>query len=517
MELPSVINNDPSALLFDEIEILLAQIRLMELYLKQARAAASMEAAQFHNRYQSELRALRTELEQKECALRTHAVTVGAVEFDWRAQIGDLENELERQRDLLSGRDGELAKLRLQLDGKERSLADAQARLAALEDEQGAWGEALQAKLAQSDVLLACKNREIELLRSEHTALRDRIAQLKAEGREIEAWASRETEALRLGLETENHELRARLAAREHFVAEQNSVLERHAAEIAALRARLAERENLVEQRAGELAQAQLEIAALREQSAQLDLLQKQTDRLLAAQAEQLRHRVCAELATLDARLIEKERELQAARDSAAESQASYHAKIDRLQIELAEKQLLVEGREREISDLKEQSRNLLERLAALESSNQHAQAAAHEDDHKRETLNRTLSDLRNELQEKEWALAQLQATIENLAQAHKTQIQTLEAKLADLRRAAESSSLAMDQAATERRRLLSRVEQAETAAAHAEATAMSRVEQITQLYETQIAALRNELEQKCDALAPRGVEGCGPDAPGQT
>jgi len=52
-------NSDPAILLLNEIEILLAQMRLMELYLKQAQATAANDAARAHQEHQTELARLR--------------------------------------------------------------------------------------------------------------------------------------------------------------------------------------------------------------------------------------------------------------------------------------------------------------------------------------------------------------------------------------------------------------------------------------------------------------------------
>jgi hypothetical protein len=59
MDQSSFINSDPSILLLNEIEILLAQTRLMELYLKQAQATAANETARSINSTKTELASLR--------------------------------------------------------------------------------------------------------------------------------------------------------------------------------------------------------------------------------------------------------------------------------------------------------------------------------------------------------------------------------------------------------------------------------------------------------------------------
>jgi len=53
MDAPKYQKSDPAILLLNEIDILLAQTRLMELYLKQAQATAANENARLHEQYES--------------------------------------------------------------------------------------------------------------------------------------------------------------------------------------------------------------------------------------------------------------------------------------------------------------------------------------------------------------------------------------------------------------------------------------------------------------------------------
>ena len=55
MDRPGSPPNDPSLLLLNEIEILLAQTRLMELYLKQAQVSAAHKAIGVREQHQANL------------------------------------------------------------------------------------------------------------------------------------------------------------------------------------------------------------------------------------------------------------------------------------------------------------------------------------------------------------------------------------------------------------------------------------------------------------------------------
>ena len=65
MDLPSKSASDPLTLLLNEIEILLTQSRLVELYFKQSQATAAYEGARAREQHQAELTGLRAALAEK--------------------------------------------------------------------------------------------------------------------------------------------------------------------------------------------------------------------------------------------------------------------------------------------------------------------------------------------------------------------------------------------------------------------------------------------------------------------
>lgn len=400
--------------------------------------------AEARTEFKARFAELETTLAQKDLALQERDATVAAVESDLRAKLHDLGIRLAQTQELLASRESDLAALRADLSEKDRSLAERQASLTAHQTDHQAQTEALKEQVAHSRGLQESKERELEQVLSEQSALRERIAQLEVAGRDAEASSNRQSEALRLSLETELNELRATAAATERsFVereAEHHSALQRHAAEIGGLRAQLADRESSLEQRTGELQEARTETSALRERAEQLDLLQKQTERLLAVQAEQIRQRVRAELEELDARLASKDRELQAVRESAAEAQASLNATISGLRIQLAEKLHFAEAHYHEVSDLREKTRGLLEQIAQLESSHQHLQAGAADSvERYREAHQVELAALRGQLRLRDEALTEQQAKSNGLEERMTAQVQDFQNRLADQRQLLES------------------------------------------------------------------------------
>ena len=129
--------------------------------------------------------------------------------------------------------------------------------------------------------------------------------------------------------------LREREAAFEALEQRLNSTIEQ-------LSADLNEKQTLIGQNEIKSQQAKADISEIVEQKTRLEMLQKQTERLLSAQAEQIRAGVRAEIQSMERQLIEKNSELQKCQACAMD-----------LRHRLAEMQLLSETRAVQIEDLK--------------------------------------------------------------------------------------------------------------------------------------------------------------------
>jgi len=496
--------SEPSVRLLNEIDILLTQVRLAELYLKQAQAAAADQVARIHERYESQLEVLRAAISQKEPSLDESSVSVAATKH-LHLQIQDLQAHLEEHRRLLEQRDGDFQRVtaelvtsrsqinQLQLANDEALTAardaervrqDLQTELGKLRDEiaqktldlqqhRSAARESeqllqdqlrrLQDELGREQTRVSAKDTDLEHARAEFQArLQESEALLEETNRQLEerraAFAKVERD-----LQDRLNESDEQLRRKQAFLDESESELQKSRANLAALQSRITGLETDIAQAEAfkhetQRVHAALEndIAALRERAEQLDLLQKQTERLLAVQAEQIRQRVRAELEDLDALLASKDRELQAVRESAAKALAEQQAKSHSLE-------------ERMIAQAEDFNNRLAEQQRLLES--------------REDALARAKEEFSNRLQQKD---------------------DSLKAKLAELRQVAENRATELDHATSEIQRLLGRIDQLETAAAHAEA--MSPVEQITQLYQTQIAELRAEIERKSAELEEQGA-----------
>ena len=129
--------------------------------------------------------------------------------------------------------------------------------------------------------------------------------------------------------------LREREAAFEALEQRLNSTIEQ-------LSADLNEKQTLIGQNETKSQQAKADISEIVEQKTRLEMLQKQTERLLSAQAEQIRVGVRAEIQSMERQLIEKDSELQKCQACAMN-----------LRHRFAEMQLLSETRAVQIEDLK--------------------------------------------------------------------------------------------------------------------------------------------------------------------
>jgi chromosome segregation ATPase len=143
--------------------------------------------------------------------------------------------------------------------------------------------------------------------------------------------------------------LRERQAAFEALEERLNSTIEQ-------LSADLNEKQTLIGQNEIKSQQAKADISEIVEQKTRLEMLQKQTERLLSAQAEQIRAGVRAEIQSVESQLIDKQSELQ-----------NCQACVMDLQHRLAEMQLVSESRAVQIEDLKSEIVRLSQEISRRE------------------------------------------------------------------------------------------------------------------------------------------------------
>ena len=236
------------------------------------------------------------------------------------------------------------------------------------------------------------------------------------------------------------------------------------------------------------------ELAEMVKQKNQLELVQKQTDRLLTAQAEQIRAGVRAEIEALESRLRDKEHEIKLLRDCVpalqrkdqvksdeqrgqiaetwlandgahssndkrpsegaasraaqidarsdapfaqqrdagpAKSEQALQAQIATLLSDLREKHILLNSRNEELVQVKAELDRVKEHAYDLEGANRRCQEAATADNEKmRNEFQAQLAFLQAELSQKQWSLDDRQALVSGLEQRLRAQIDQLENRL---------------------------------------------------------------------------------------
>ena len=250
----------PSLVVIND-EILSTQVRLMELYVKQAHATAANEAARAQERFQAELTALQKELKQKELALEAHQAVSHQADQHLRAELKEL-----------------------------------------------------QARLLTSQRLLEDRKTDLDATRFEAGALRERIAQLESTVRKAQVTAEIEVNRSQEALHTELAALKGQLDGKNRrcrrfkLQSKKLKINWAHKSGICTPNSR--QKLGLLENRTAELQSAQSEIGALRQHIQQLDLRRAQTE-AAASEATRIRETLQAELVALRTAVEQKDVSLQ--------------------------------------------------------------------------------------------------------------------------------------------------------------------------------------------------------------
>src|SRR5262245_6587749 len=309
----------PSLVLIND-EILSTQVRLMELYVKQAEAMAANEAARAQERFQTELTTLQEKLKQKEIALETQQASSHQADQDLRGEVQELRARLLA------------AQCTLQVRQTELDFARSDAHV-------------LQQRIAQSEstVQKAYASIEIEVARARETWQEELSA--------LEEQLERKESALQL-LQASVKELEGNLRAENQD-----------------LRSQLASKVELLKNRTDELQNAQRESALLRQHMQQFALTGAKTE-AAASEAIRIRETLQAELTLLRTAYEQKDLSLQQNQTATKELEGRLSTQLHDLQKELTEKQELLETRGQEIGELTARTTDLQEQITWLELAN---------------------------------------------------------------------------------------------------------------------------------------------------
>src|SRR5262244_1333062 len=435
----------PSLVLIND-EILSTQVRLMELYVKQAEAMAANEAARAQERFQTELTTLQEKLKQKEIALETQQALSHQADQDLRAEVQELRARLlatqcslqVRQTELDFARSDahvlqqriaqsestvqkayasieievararetwqeELSALEEQLERKESALQQLQASTKEVEGNLRAENQDLRSQLDSKVELLKNRTDELQNTQRETALLRQHMQQFALTGAKTEAAAS-EAIRIRETLEAELTSLRTAYEQKELSLQQNQTAtreLERRlSAQLHDLQRELTERQKLLETRGQEIGELTARTSDLQEQITSLELANKQTVKEAKAAAQAIEDTLRARIQELETIVSEKARQLQ---NSAAELES---AQIETALLHQRIQQLVLNGKQTEV--------------------------AATEAIRIRETLEAELTSLRAAFEQKDVLLQQNQAASRALEDRLTAQLHDLQKQLVE-------------------------------------------------------------------------------------
>jgi ParB family transcriptional regulator, chromosome partitioning protein len=448
MDSPNLIKSDSANLLLNEIDILLAQMRLLELYLKQSQATAANETARIHEQYQAELKRLSS-----------------------RPALGDNEQP-----------------------AGQTTLGVA---------EQNRRDSALQSDLREKQRLLESRDIELQNASSETAILRGRIAELEMARHQAQA-VEQEFASNRQNLQVEVAALRHQLETKQADFEKQQlisrALQESLEEQLAQLENQLTERQSTLEGVAAELRHARIEISAFQSQIAELQTSRHEAQARAARELEQTRGRFEAEIAGLQISLAERDRALEEDKTAIADVERSLKTDMLALRSQLEQKQELVEFRDDELRDAHRQLAALQQRVTELESADQSAAANAEEVERIRSSFEGEVTALQREVAARTRALNELREAVTATELALRGEIQTLQQEQARSRGMIKERENELHSSRAEVAGLRERIGQLEAAAA-ADLTTRQLGEETRLSLEAELTSLHSTLAQKEYAL----------------
>ena len=319
------------------------------------------------------------------------------------------------------------------------------------------------------------------------------------------ATASADAERMRRQYQADVDSLRAVLQQKdvllEEYQAQINSLQQNFSAEIETLRKQVDEKQAAIQSRSLELKQNESERAALRERIRQIESAAKQAEAASRSQVEQFREEFQSEVIKLRTAVEHQKRAVQARDATAAEFEQRLHSQIGDLRKQLAEKQALLENSDRELHAVRSEVVVLLEKISQIESVEKQAEATATESELREQALQTELATLRREIDQKETALRERQATTNVLEKNLSTQIDHLGSELTE-----KAARLARreDELRGVKAELASRLEQIaqmESARTQIAQAAALESQQIRESAAAEISALRSQLAEREQTL----------------
>ena len=365
---------NPLVLLLNEIDILLAQLRLLELCAHQAQAKVNYERERAQQKYETELASIRDALAESQRVETDSAAE--AIEAKFLENMRTIEDELNQSR---SQYQSQIENLQYELAIRERALTERQEAVSAVELALHGKIQSLQEELAR--------------LRSENVCLREKTT----EAEELRRKAGEDHQS-QVG-QSDNAALGTDLSAAQ--ARQQNSE-----AKLDQLGLQLAEAQLIAKSRAAEIVDLKEQLAALNQQRVQP----------LSVNVP-----------------LEKQRHALTRDDdfSRREMEQSLRREIERLVHEAEEKNQILQNRNDELVTVKATVDALQERLSATETTTAGKESAAEvELERMRSEFQAQLALLQAELSQKDWALQEREAMSQSLEQNYRHEIDSLRRRL---------------------------------------------------------------------------------------
>ncbi len=319
---------------------------------------------------ESEIDGLLERIAQLESALaRTRAEATGEAERireNSRAEVGSLRAQLNKQEEALALTRGTIAELEEIRAAKESAVRE-------LEQGFHSTLAEMQNELAAKVAALNDRDQEIVDLRSELRSLEEQSVQIRSAIQEAQEAATGEREKIWEEFKAETAALQSRLTERDATLGESQIALrdldKALSAKISDLETQLTEKQAVLENRDNEIVNHKAEMARLVERSDQMWGLAQQAQAEAAIQVKRVREGLEAEVVSLQAQLRETEESRQAQETTFREAEERSKVSLQDLQVQLTEKQALLENRNDEIERLTSEIARLAQRSAQPETA----------------------------------------------------------------------------------------------------------------------------------------------------
>ncbi len=367
---------NPLLLLLNEVDILLAQMRLLELCVHQAQAKVNYERERARQKYEAELANVRHAVVESEPVQTDSGRSAEAIAAKLLANMRTVEDELNQSRNAY---ESQIETLRYELAVKERALTERQEAVSAVE----------LALHQQIQVL----RQDLARLRAENASLMQKTTATEEMGRQ--AAEDRQSNFM----QNDNAALHTALSVTQAL--QQNTQ-----AKLDQVRVQLTEAQLIAERRRTEIDDLKDEVAALSQRRAQ--------PLSVNAPLEQQRH------------ALAQDRDF-----SRREIEQNLREEIERLLHEAQEKSRILQTRNDELVTVKATMDALQERLSAVETTTGAEESAAQaESERMRSEFQAQLALLQAELSQKDWALQEREAMSQSLEQNYRHEIDALRRRL---------------------------------------------------------------------------------------